>query len=124
MNVRFWECDMNLIPGSWATESDKAVALSIVERLSFALKEVASSYEVACKPFVAGGFDGKWSWFDSQLFDRRFLVTDIFEDLRNRQEFDAMAVPWKQFYQKIHPEIYTPPLICPSHNLSLQGVTL
>jgi len=102
---------MNLNPGSWATEADKVAAAAIVERLSSGLREVAASYEEACKPFAAAQYDGEWSWFDSQIFRHHFLVTDVFEDLRNRQEFDAMAVPWRQVDQKSYPEIYTPPLI-------------
>lgn len=109
---------MKLVSGNWATESDKAVAAKIVERLSSRLKDTGDSYEEACRPFAAGEFEGKWSWFDSQLFDRRFLVTDVFEDLRIRQEFDAMAVAWKKIGGTIGHEIYTPPLIEVSRSAS------
>jgi hypothetical protein len=102
---------MDLIAGSWATERDRVVAAGIVERLSLGLKDAVVSYEEACKAFAAGGFDGAWSWFNSDLFHCRFLVTDIFEDLRLHQEFDAMAVPWRKLDQKSGSELYSPPVI-------------
>jgi hypothetical protein len=107
---------MDLIVGSWATETDRAVAASIVERLSLGLKGAVAGYEEACKPFASGAFPGAWSSFDSKLFHCRFLVTEELEELRRQQGFDGMAVSWRKVNQKSGSELYSPPMIQVSGN--------
>jgi hypothetical protein len=101
----------DLIAGIWATESEKKVAAEVVARLSSGLAEISDSYEASCEPFIHGKFDGKWWWFDSKVFGRRFLMTDVFGQLRDRQGFDAMAVSWRRIEGKGSPEFWTPPSI-------------